>query len=113
MHEIGALHQAVKLVDQIARDNQVDNVKQITLEVGELTGFLPVFFEKYFSVVAEDFPVVKDAELKIRIVRGQAICMACDTLYNVMRCEGACPNCKSREKKILGGTEFKVMDIGF
>lgn len=113
MHEIGALHQAVKLVDKVARENQVDKVTYITLEIGELTGFLPVFFEKYFSVVAEEFPIVKDTELRMSIVRGQAVCSECDTLYNVMRCEGACPKCGSREKKILGGTEFKVKDIGF
>jgi hydrogenase nickel incorporation protein HypA/HybF len=112
MHEIGALHQAVKLVNKIAKENQVDKVKYITLEIGELTGFLPVFFEKYFPVVAEEFPLVKDAELRMIIVRGQAICTECETLYNVMRCEGACPQCKSREKKILGGTEFRVKDIG-
>lgn len=113
MHEIGALHQAIKLVDRIAKENQVEQVKYITLEIGELSGLLPVFFEKYFPVVAEDFPVVKDAELRIVTVRGQAICSDCETLYNVMRCEGACPQCGSREKKILGGTEFKVKDIGF
>ena len=112
MHEIGALHQAVKMVDQVAKENQVEKVKYITLEIGELTGFLPVFFEKYFPVVAEDFPVVEGAELRMKIVRGQAICTQCETLYNGMRCEGACPKCKSREKKILGGTEFKVVDIG-
>ena len=47
MHEIGALKKAVDLCNQIALDNQIDSIKKITLEVGELTGYLPVFFEKY------------------------------------------------------------------
>lgn len=113
MHEIGALHQAVKTVDRIAKENQIGRVRQVTLEVGELTGYLPIFFEQYFPIVAENFPPVKDAELRIEVVRGEAICSDCETLYNVMRCEGACPKCKSREKKIIGGTEFLIKDIGY
>lgn len=113
MHEIGALYQAIRTVDQIAKENRIDKVCQVTLEVGELTGYLPVFFENYFPIVAEDFPVVKDAKLRIEVVRGEAVCGECETLYNVMRCEGACPKCKSREKKIIGGTDFLIKDIGY
>lgn len=113
MHEIGALHKAVKLVDRIARENKVQKVKYITLEIGELSGFLPVFFEKYFPVVAEEFPVVKDAELKMNIIKGQALCNECQTLYNVIKNEGCCPKCKSRDKEILGGQQFLVKDIGY
>lgn len=113
MHEIGALYQAVKTVDGIAKEHHIERVKHITLEVGELTGFLPVFFEKYFPIVVEDFPIMQDAELKIHIVRGEAVCSKCESLYNVMRFEGACPKCKSREKEIISGQDFVVSDIGY
>lgn len=113
MHEIGALYQAVKTVDGIAKEHYIEQVKYITLEIGELTGFLPVFFEKYFPIVVEDFPVMKDAELKLHTVRGEAVCSACESLYNVMRCEGVCPKCKSREKQIISGQDFVISDIGY
>ncbi len=113
MHEIGVLTEAVNLVEQIARDNQISKVKYITLEIGELCGYVPLFFEKYFPVVIEDRPVFAGAELRIREVKGQALCSECQTLYNVMKNEGRCPKCGSREKKILGGQQFLVKDIGY
>ena len=112
MHEIGALTKAVDLVEQIASDNKLDHVSYITLEVGELTGYVPVFFEKYFPVVTENRPLFEGTELRIRTILGQALCKDCESLYNVMKNEGRCPKCGSREKTILGGQQFLVKEIG-
>lgn len=111
MHEIGALTKAIDLVERIAKENQVEKIKSVTIEVGELTGFLPVFFEKYFPVVIEGRSVFERTELKIHIVKGQALCNQCENLYNVMKQEGKCPVCGSREKTVLGGQEFTVKHI--
>lgn len=113
MHEIGVLVEAIKTVEQLAKENQIERVRFITLEIGELTGYLPMFFEKYFPIVVADKPIVKQSELRIKIVKGQALCCECQTLYNVMKNEGSCPKCKSREKRILGGQEFLIKDIGY
>ena len=53
MHEISVLTKAVELVESVARDNGLDHVSFITLEVGELTGYVPLFFEKYFPVIKD------------------------------------------------------------
>ncbi len=113
MHEIGVLTEAVKMVEGIAAENRIERVKHITLEVGELCGYVPVFFEKYFPIVTEGKPVFRDTELKIQTVRGQALCRDCESVYNVMKFQGRCPKCGSREKKILGGQQFLVKDIGY
>ena len=113
MHEIGVLTKAVDLAESVAKDRGLDHVGFITLEVGELTGYVPLFFEKFFPVVTEDRPICAGTELRIRTVRGQALCRDCQSLYNVMRNEGRCPKCGSREKTILGGQQFLVKEIGF
>lgn len=113
MHEIGVLSKAVDMVEEIATSQNIKEVKYITLEIGELSGFLPIFFEKYFPIVTEDKPIFKNTELKMDLVKGEALCENCKTLYNVMKNEGKCPICGSREKKILGGQQFIVKDIGY
>lgn len=113
MHEIGVLTEAVNLAETIARDHDVEQIKYLTLEIGELCGYLPQFFEKYFPIVIENRPMFDGAELRIQMVKGQALCSECQSLYNVMRNEGKCPKCGSREKKILGGQQFLVKDIGY
>ena len=113
MHEMGVLYKAVKTANRVAEEHGIEELKFVTLEIGDLTGYVPVFFEKYFPIVIEDFPRLKNAELKIDVVKGEALCSSCHSLYGVMAHEGVCPKCKSREKKILGGQEFKIKEIGY
>lgn len=112
MHEVGILYTVVETVSKIAAENQVDHVKFIHLEIGELAGILPEIFEKYYSMVVDDFPVLAGSELKIRMIPGEALCNDCHALYNVMRNEGKCPKCQSRYKTILGGQELVLKEIG-
>ena len=45
--------------------------------------------------------------------RGEGLCLDCHAMYNVMQNEGMCPKCGSRNKKILGGQQFLLKEIGF
>ena len=73
MHELGVLMQAVKTVNRIAEENRIGKVKQMTLEIGDESGFLPVFFEKLFPVAIEKFPVMAETELRMEIVPGKGL----------------------------------------
>ena len=72
-----------------------------------------IFFEKYWPVVTENRPVFEGCELRMSIARGEALCLECNALYSVMACEGVCPKCGSRYKKILGGQQFLLKEIGY
>ncbi len=112
MHEIAVLMKACDMAEQIAKDNRIRRIAYLRLEVGELTGYLPVFFEKYYPIAIEGRPVFEGSELIIDEVRGEGMCNACHSLYNIMKHEGRCPKCGSRDKTILGGQTFKIKDIG-
>lgn len=113
MHEISVLKKAVDTAEKTARENGITRLAYLTLEVGELSGYLPVFFREYFPVVTEGNPIFEGTDLNIISITGEAICNECSAMYNVMRCEGRCPKCGSRNKTILGGTEFRIKEIGF
>jgi len=113
MHEISVLYKAVELAEQTAKDNGIEKISWITLEVGELSGYLPVFFEKYFPVVIENRPVFENCELKMVMARGEGLCLECNAMYHISTNEGICPRCGSRYKKILGGTQFLLKEIGY
>ena len=73
MHELGVLLQAVKTANRIAEENKIKRIKQMTLEIGEESGFVPVFFEKLFPVAIENFPVMADAELHMEMAAGKGL----------------------------------------
>lgn len=98
-------------VEQVAKANHVKKIRSVEVELGELSGMLPVFFEDYYEPATEHRQILKGSKLHIRMIPGEALCQDCQTLYNVMRFEGACPKCGSRNKKILGGQQFLIKNI--
>ena len=70
MHELGVLLEAVKKVNNIAQQHNIKNVKHITLEVGESSGYVPMYFVKLFPVAIDGFDLMKGAELKIAMAPG-------------------------------------------
>ena len=111
MHEIGVLYKMLEQVENVAKENHVRRVKKIEIELGELCGMLPVFFEQYYEPATENKELFKGSELVIRNIPGEGLCTDCNTLYNVMRFEGQCPKCKSRNKRIISGRDFVVKNI--
>lgn len=91
----------------------IAEILSIRIDIGELSGALPQVFTSYFPMIAEDYPLLRSARLDLRTVPGEVLCANCSSLYNVMRQKGICPQCKSREKTILGGQDIQLMSIGY
>ncbi len=111
MHEIGVLCQVVKEVEKVAAENGIEKVDGVVLEIGELTGMLPYFFEEYYDMVTENHPVVEGSRVIVNTVEGKGQCLDCGEVYNVPKYEGFCPICSSRRKRILSGTQFLIKEI--
>ena len=73
MHELGVLHQIVKTVSNIAKENHIRRIKHIALEVGELSGFVPVYLKKLFPVAVDAYPLLKKGELRISMIQGNGL----------------------------------------
>lgn len=112
MHEIAVLSKACDLAEKAAKENHLTHITYMRIEVGELSGYLPVFFRKYYPILIEDRPILKGSELIIDEKRGEGMCNECHSLYNIVKSQGVCPHCGSRSKTILSGTEFVIKDIG-
>ncbi|MEA4807281.1 hydrogenase maturation nickel metallochaperone HypA [Acetobacterium wieringae] len=111
MHEISVLYEVVKYAEKQAIANNLNKIDEIVLEVGELSGILPIFLEKYYSVVVIDSSCLRDSKLTLQITPGEAICNECEVLYNVQKNDGLCPNCESTNKTILGGKDFIISKL--
>ena len=69
MHELGVLRMAARTAVRAAEQNNVKAIKFFTLEIGDESGFVPLFFEKYFPIIREEFPALAQAELRMETVR--------------------------------------------
>lgn len=111
MHELGVICKVIETVDEICVKENVDKVDTITLEIGELSGIVPLYIENCFPAVTYNKERFKDTKLKIDIVEGIARCDRCATEFNVVKNEGYCPVCGSFDKTVLGGLDFLVKEI--
>lgn len=73
VHELGVLRHAIKTVERIARERQIRQIKHITLEVGEASGYVPFYLQKLFPVAAELADVTKGAQLKLVMAPGRGL----------------------------------------
>lgn len=111
MHEIGVLYKMVQQAEKAARAEGCTKIRTIHAEVGELSGILPVFLDRYFPVVIDNREMFQNCRLQYTIIPAKGLCRDCQTMYDIARQKGACPRCGSRNKKILGGTGFCLKSI--
>lgn len=107
MHEIGVARSMVKTVTDFAGQNDIKEVAEIVLDIGELSLVIPKYVEDIYPVVVGD-TWLKDTKLVINVISGMA---ECNELFNVIEHEGYCPNCGSFEKTILSGKDFLIREM--
>ena len=73
MHELGVLTQALRRVQRLAEENGIKSIKQVSLDVGELSGFVPAYFQKLYPAARSLFPALADSELKLSPVPGRGL----------------------------------------
>lgn len=73
MHELGVLTQALGRVQRLADENHIESIKQVALEVGLLSGFVPAYFQKLYPAARSMFPALLNSELKLLSVPGKGL----------------------------------------
>ena len=111
MHEIGVLYKMVEQVEKAAAAEGCRRIRAIHAEVGELSGILPVFLDRYYPVVIENREMFRGSELHYTVIPAKGLCRECLTMYDIAGQKGVCPKCGSRNKKILGGTGFILKSV--
>ena len=110
MHEIGVVRQMIATIDSFCKENNVDKVSEIVVEIGELSLVIPKYVTDIYPIVVEGTKF-QDTKLIIETVPGMAECDECDEIFNVIETKGYCPNCGSFEKTVITGEDFNIKEI--
>jgi len=110
MHETGIVKMIIRTVEGIMREEKVETVEKIILEVGELSGVVPSYLEAcYPAAVHKTF--MQDTELEIEVVPGIARCLDCSHEFRAYECDFKCPVCSSTQLEAFKGKEFMIKQI--
>ena len=110
MHEMSIAEGIIEVVERTAKANQVDRIKSVTIEVGELAGVDIPSLEFAWKSVTLNSPA-EGAELKIERPDGVAWCMDCSKSVPFHKYGSACPECGGFNLTPTGGTEMRVVSL--
>ena len=107
MHELGITENIVTIAVQYAAGLPV---KQVTVEIGQLSAVMPDAIRFCFDVCCRG-TVLEGATLEIIEVPGLARCRQCETKISLTQPLGICDRCGSVELEIIQGEELKIKEM--
>lgn len=110
MHELGVVMEVVNAVEAFARENDVERVASVTLQIGELSSMIPRYVEASYPAAC-DGTLLEGSVLKIEVLPANGRCRACGRIYNVPLNEGTCPFCGGSARDMISGREFLIKEI--
>jgi len=111
MHELTLLYGVVQKVEQVVKENDLDHVDEIVIEVGEATSVIPEFLLDGYEVISDDYDFLRGSELIIDRITAVGRCRQCGTKFPIVVNKGLCPNCGSFDKDIIDGTDFFIKEV--
>jgi hydrogenase nickel incorporation protein HypA/HybF len=111
MHELTLLYGVVQKVEQVVKENDLDHVDAIVIEVGEATSVIPEFLQDGYEVISDDYDFLRGSELIIERITAVGLCHKCGTEFPIVVNKGICPSCGSFDKDIIEGTDFFIKEV--
>lgn len=111
MHELGIVMKVVDEVEQVAKENNVQKVTNLRLEVGEVSSIVPDLFKDCFEWAKKRTDYLKECDLELIILEGVSYCRSCEKTYKTTEYAKVCPYCGSHDTYLITGNEVNIKDI--
>ena len=111
MHELTLLYGVAEKVEQVVKENGLERIDAVVIEVGEATTVVPEFLLDGYSVISDDYDFLRGSELVIDVIKAVGRCRNCGREFPINACEGICPDCGSFDKDVIAGTDFFIKEV--
>jgi hydrogenase nickel incorporation protein HypA/HybF len=110
MHEFSIAVNIVDIANDYASKEGAEAVREIEIEVGELSGVVLEALEFCLEVAVKD-SILEGAQRNIRRVPGLARCRSCFREFPVKDLYSVCPECHAPAPEIIRGSELRVKSL--
>ncbi len=111
MHELGVVFRVIDDLTEIGKENNLDKIHSVTLQLGEVSGVVPSLLTDAWKWAADRTELMKDAKLIIETLPAVTYCEDCKSEYETVTYGKICPNCGSAHTYLLKGNEFLIKEI--
>jgi hydrogenase nickel incorporation protein HypA/HybF len=107
VHECSVVEQLVKIASVKAQEAHAAEVKNISLIVGELTGYMEESLLFYFKLLSKD-TILEGSSLSVSYVKPKLRCPDCGKVFERERFSFDCPDCNIPGEMTKTGSEFYI-----
>lgn len=111
MHEMSYIMRLVQMAADTASMNNARSVESVSIQVGEMTGLIPEYLERYYPKAVEG-TILEGSKLNIEYLPVLVRCRTCKCEYHPDRTnEYLCPSCHNSGSDLLTGREFLIKNM--
>lgn len=111
MHEMSYIMRLAKMAESTAISNKAKSVESVSIQVGEMTGLIPKYLERYYQTAVEG-TILEGSKLEIEYLPVMVRCNNCNSTYHPNKENNyLCPTCKQNNSTLINGREFLVKNI--
>jgi hydrogenase nickel incorporation protein HypA/HybF len=112
MHELGIVFHIIKTVEEVVAEQELAEVRSVTLEIGEVSGVIPSYLDDVWKwAVQNRSEHMKEAALCVETIPAVTYCESCGRTYETVAHGKICPHCKSGHTYLLRGNECTIKEI--
>ncbi len=111
MHELGVVFHIIKEVEKIAMKNNVNKIKTVTLDIGEVSTIVNPFLKDCWDWASKRSTILDGAKLKINTIKAETYCEDCGKNYKTVKYGKICPRCQSSNTYLIKGNETIIKQI--
>lgn len=111
MHELGIVTYVAKTATRIAEENEIQKVKKVILEIGEVSGIVPEYLIDCWDYFKKRYPPLTQSGLECETVRAVTYCENCKKEYETVAHGKICPYCESEKTYLLIGKECNIKEL--
>ena len=110
MHELGICDALLKMIDKIAKEEELEGINSVTVEVGTLSGVMPHFLSDCWIAVTDGTPY-DGVEFIVESVPGMAQCLDCGETFEADLNKLVCPECGGNKLNPISGRDLTLKEI--
>ncbi len=111
MHELGVTFYIIRDVKEVAKENNVSKVAEVTIELGEVSGVIPEYLTDCWEWACKKEPIMVGCKLNIETMEAITFCEDCRQEYSTLKYAKICPHCGSGNTYLLRGRDVSIKDI--
>jgi len=112
MHELSIAMSIIETVEENARSRNATIIREVELEVGELSGIEFDALDFAFKNAPQN-PLFKNTDFKILKIKPLAHCLKCKHKFETNHYATPCPKCQSNHTELIKGNELRIKSFSF